>query len=498
MKFRSFRRQSAAALLLLASLLAACGGTEPSGTPTETETATAAAETETAAVLQANLPDTDWGGRTFMVLGRDNPTYNQFDSFEIYAEKEIGEVVNDAVFRRNSVIQEKYNVVIKQQLFDTPHDELKKSVSAGDHIYDLAFADILFIGPCIQNGYFYNLYDVEYIDFTQPWWNPDVNEAVSLCGKLYATTSDFSLRDKNRAYILLYNPGLAARNDIPDLVQTVRDGKWTLDLMTQYTKLFAGDLDGDGKMGGEFDSFGLTMDSYNSFATFTYACGVQTITKDENDYPVITMNNERTTNAVDRIMELTCNTDYAMFCDDFKGKTVEDHWGTSGRAFYAERTLFMTGFPHSLQSASGNAEFDYGVLPFPKYDEAQEKYYTFADIFCMLFGIPVTSTEPEFSGFMLEALSAASTNTTLPAYYEISCKTKYSYNEETGEMLDLIFDGIYYDPALIYSIGKLSELFRADLPKKKENTFVSMYTKYEKAAAKALDKLVEAIETLEH
>ncbi|MGM9625726.1 MAG: hypothetical protein ACI3XM_08460 [Eubacteriales bacterium] len=158
----------------------------------------------------------------------------------------------------------------------------------------------------------------------------------------------------------------------------------------------------------------------------------------------------------------------------------------------------MTGFPHSLQSASEKTEFDYGVLPFPKYDEAQEKYYTFADIFCMLMGIPATSAEPEFSGFMLEALSAASSTTTLPAYYEISCKTKYSYNAATGEMLDLIFDGIRYDPALIYSVGKLSDILRAELPKKKENTFVSLYTKYEKSAQNTLDKIVAAIEELEH
>ncbi|MGM9625672.1 MAG: hypothetical protein ACI3XM_08180, partial [Eubacteriales bacterium] len=258
-----------ASLLFLTSLLTACA--DSTDTPVVvTGTAAAASETtaETESVLQADLPDIDWGGRTFMVLGRDEPNYNQFDTFEVVSDGENGEVVNDAIYRRNSIINEKYNVVIEQQLYNLPQDELKKSVTAGDHIYDLAFVELRYIGPCIQNGYFYNLYDVDYIDFSKPWWNPEVNEAVSMCGKLYATTSDFSLRDKNRAYIMLYNPGLAERNDIPDLIQTVRDGKWTIDLMTQYTKMFAGDLDGDGKMGGEFDSFGLTMDSYNSFATF--------------------------------------------------------------------------------------------------------------------------------------------------------------------------------------------------------------------------------------
>ena len=97
-----------------------------------------------------------------------------------------------------------------------------------------------------------------------------------------------------------------------------------------------------------------------------------------------------------------------------------------------------------------------------------------------------------------ETSACESSKTVIPVLYDKVLKGKNTRDDESAEMLDLIFDGIYYDPALIYSIGKLSELFRADLPKKKENTFVSMYTKYEKAAAKALDKLVEAIETLEH
>ncbi len=488
-----------ASLLLLSSLLTACGEGEIPAADTVTTNAPTATETaaQTESVPTADLPDTDFGGRTFTVLGRD-AGYDQFDNFEIYAEKEVGEVVNDAIFRRNTAIEETYNVKIRQELVDAPHDALQKSVSAGDHLYDLAFVELWYIGPCIQNGYFYNLYDVEHIDFSKPWWNPDVNDTVSLCGKLYATTSDFSLRDKNRAYIILYNLGLTEENDIPDLIETVRSGKWTSDLMLSYLKRFSADLDGDGKMGGEFDGFGLTMDSYEAFAAFSFGMGVQTITKNADDKPIITLNNEHASNVIDRVIALTCDTNTAFFCDDFAGKTAGDVWNTAPNAFFEERTPFITVFPHGLQTASELAEFDYGVLPFPKYDETQDKYYTFAGKFCMLMGIPVTSPEPSFSGFMLEALSAASMTTSLPAYYDISCKTKYAYNESTGEMLDLIFDGIQYDLSMIYSIGNIFEILHVELPKNKENTFVSLCESYQKSADAALEKLVSAIEGLDH
>ena len=116
----------------------------------------------------------------------------------------------------------------------------------------------------------------------------------------------------------------------------------------------------------------------------------------------------------------------------------------------------------------------------------------------MMFGIPATAEDTTFAGFMLEALSAGSMNTTLPAYYDISCKTKYSYNTETGEMLDLIFDGIYYEPAMIYGLDKLTGLIKDDIAAKKVNKFSSLYEKYTKASQASLDRVIEALNSVEH
>ena len=108
----------------------------------------------------------------------------------------------------------------------------------------------------------------------------------------------------------------------------------------------------------------------------------------------------------------------------------------------------------------------------------------------MLFAIPVTNAEPDFAGFMLEALSSASTSTSLQAYYEISCKTKYTYDEESAEMLDLIFSNIVYETALVYGVGDLRSLYML-IPEQKKNTFVSLYKTREKRALKDLEKLAE-------
>ena len=196
-------------------------------------------------------------------------------------------------------------------------------------------------------------------------------------------------------------------------------------MLEMITKV-SSDIDGDGKM-TDLDRYGLGMDSYLSFYTFYAAMGGTMVGRDENDLPTLIMNNEHNISIIEKLTALTLNTDIAFFCNDFNGKVDYDFWYVSSNMFSAGRELFMSAFPHMLKavSASTDVNFDYGVVPFPKYDEAQKKYLTIPDCYhSMVLIIPATNTDTDFAGFMLEALSAESTYTTL-RYYEVSCKTKY-------------------------------------------------------------------------
>ena len=487
------------ALSMTTTAMISCGE-EPADDLTPTDSATAAETTvETAeqeTILISDLPDMDWDGRVFNVLGweGDRP---QFVNFEIFAEKETGDVVNDAIFRRNSKIEETYHVKIAQELADYPASELQKTVNAGEHRYDLAFLLLDEIGVAAQNGSFIDMKDVKHIDFSRPWWSTYANDSVSLCGKLYFTTSDFCLRDKSRTYIMVYNINMVGEYDIPDPVQTVRDGDWTMELMTQYVKQVSQDLDGDGKM-GEMDKYGLGMDSYNAFAAFTFAQDNRLVSIDGEGKPYISADTERMVDSIDRALALTCDKNYAIFCNDFIGKSSADPWWVAYNAFCENRELFMVTFVHELEDLSSAADCNYGVLPFPKYDKAQENYITSPDLYAMMFGIPATTADSEFAGFMLEALSAGSMNTSLHAYYEVACKTKYADNPDTAEMLDLIFDNIYFEPAMIYHNTMLFDLIATDAPQAKANRFASMFEKKSNAAQKSLDKVVSALTELEH
>ncbi len=494
-----------ASLLLLAAMLTsltACGGEETAETtaPDQTDSITTEAVDPTGV---CELPDTDWEGREFRVLGYENTANPQFSNFEIWTKEEDGDVVNDAVFRRNTAVEDRYNVKIAQYMDSSDADQARSTIGhmramamAGEELYDLAFCSIRSIGTAAREGLFYDLNDVEYIDFSKNWWNQNVNDTLTVNGRLFFTNSDFSLRDKNRVYLMLFNKELVNQHDLGNYYDMVRDGTWTIDKMAEGCKAVSGDTNGDGQL-DYYDTFGFVMDSYNGGVALAVGGGVRIMQHQDGDI-VLTANDEHTVNVIDKVMTITAAERVGSSCQDWKGKVlpISSHWLFSSNVFKEGRALFVSSFAHSLKTYSAESANDYGILPYPKYDEAQEGYHIYADSFGMLFGIPSTTPTPDFSGFMLEALSYQASTTSLPAYVEISCKTKYTYDNDSAEMLNLIFDNIVYEPAEIFGISGVQTIL-FDVISTGKNTFASQYAKVEEMALTDLEQMMEDIEAVE-
>ena len=487
--------------ILSALVLNSCGGSETTADTTASGGASdTTAPVETGETLE--LPEKDWEGRQFRVLGYEHASRTQFNNFEIDSEGENGDVVNDAIFRRNTTIEDKYNVEIVQILdsSDSNHENatmahIRTTVLAGEDLYDLAFASTSRIGTLAREGLFYDLNSVDYMDFNKSWWNKDVNDTLEISGRLFFTNSDFSLRDKSRSYIMLFNKELVSQYELGDPFQLVRDGKWTLDVMTEWCKAVGNDVNGNGEIDFE-DTFGIGFDSYNAFRTLSFGAGME-ILKNDGDAPALVMNSERTIDIIDKLFNILTPNDYVgTTCELWNGKVTFDYWSTAGMLFAEGRQLFVASFPATLKTYSAQCVDDYGVVPFAKFDEEQEKYYTFADSMSMLFGIPASTPDPDFSGFMLEALSYESQTTSLPAYYEISCKTKYTYDEDSAEMMDIIFDGIVFDLTVVYGISGVNNLLY-EIAKGGTNDFASRYASVEAAAKTDLTKLIKDIESID-
>jgi len=135
-------------------------------------------------------------------------------------------------------------------------------------------------------------------------------------------------------------------------------------------------------------------------------------------------------------------------------------------------------------------------LPIPKYTEDQDSYHCVVSVHtCSLMGVPVVTSNPERTGILLEALAAESKYTLMYAYYDVALKSKYSRDDESSEMLDIIFANRVFDLGELLNPGGLRDLilFMSD---KKSYDIASAYAKLEKTAIKQLDKTVSQVEKL--
>lgn len=88
---------------------------------------------------------------------------------------------------------------------------------------------------------------------------------------------------------------------------------------------------------------------------------------------------------------------------------------------------------------------DFGIIPWPKYDETIDNYYANVDAGCNLFIVPVTNPDPEKASVILEALAYESYLTVIPTYYDVVLTTKFTRDAESVEMLDIIRAGRVFD-----------------------------------------------------
>lgn len=141
-----------------------------------------------------------------------------------------------------------------------------------------------------------------------------------------------------------------------------------------------------------------------------------------------------------------------------------------------------------------SSDVEYGIVPLPKWDENQESYRTFCG--GNLIGVPITVTEPEKTGLILEALAAETYKTVVPAYFGTALKEKFTYDSESGQMLDIINDTLTVSFAYVYDNWQgfghmLGAIFSGNSPKK---DYASFYASRVKSAEKRRDLIVDFFE----
>lgn len=491
-----------AALLssLLLGLLSCGDEGDTSFKDDETNSAAQNIDTEQADVFRPedlipqSLPRMDFGGANYNVLiwslGNEYHNYEEFD-----AESQNGDVLNDAIFNRNSVIEEIYNVVITDEPSEEPALRLKTDVMAGETTYQVIADWPTRLASSCQSGYLHDLYTVPQLNFEADWWDQNAIDTYTFRDKMYFTTGDYVLYDKQRILILYFNRTMAESLDINNLYDTVADGKWTIDLFNQCCTEAVADLDGNGKLGEVTDRFGLISGSASYNPYFLFGAGCTYSKENEDGTHSLAINNDHTVSVIERFDKSLFDKNTVIYLDDLL-KTKQE---LSPLAMFEQgQTLFY----HEVAQLLRNTDMDdaYGVLPQPKYDESQEDYLTAVQTeYSAAIGVPSSlgGSDLEMTGILLEALSAVSSGTTYPAFIEDILLAKKAPDSESAEILRMMYDHLVFDVFATFQVGGIDSVVYGNLYNKKGENFISTVEKKLSTIEKGYQKIIDKLDDLE-
>ena len=442
------------------------------------------------------LPGADYGGYDFRILNIDQDSMWWAITYIDVEAENTAEVVNDAIYRRNRNIEEKYNFNINEINMSRSalSSAVKKSVGAGTDDYDVAIPYTQDIPGIVQNNLLVDLHKVNNLDFSKPWWTNDVSHYFSIDNKILFAMSDFILTDNDDVVITMYNKKLAETLGIDGaetLYQLVDEGKWTLDKFTELTKAAAFDTNGNGKVDPQEDRFGLVCVSW-LYAAMLGGFNEFIVSKDSDDLPYLSCKSERFLTCYQAMAEYMSNREWVVREGDDNIGTGEA--GRTETVFVNDRALMCVQVLSCCRLYKDMGS-DFGILPMPKLDENQEKYCSYmCGSTCIT--IPKTNTNLDRTGLILEALSAESRRLVIPAYYEVALGAKYLRDEGSFKMLDIILDNRVYELCDIYAWGGLSAAI-SNLAKKNDINLASVIEKNEDKTIAAIQKTVDAYNNVE-
>lgn len=423
--------------------------TQKENTPSESTSAgeSESGETETERIPLGLSTDLDFDGYNMRVL-----TYNAATG-DSFITDISGDLVNDKLYNRDRAVEKLLDIKLTPSAYETEgpdYAKLEKLIKANEDAYDFLHlrASTYYANRPTYELNMLNLADDANLNLDAPWWNTEAINELSYNGKSKKyLIGDISLSSISGASVIFYNKNLF--NDIyhnPDTPYTdVIEGKWTVDKFSEYCSGAYQDTDGNGTR-DENDFWGtminpwLLQSMYNGFSDTRF------YTRDENGLVQLDLDTDRVMTFAEKLYSLVRQNDGVLYLDG------NNEWHNNAQALFAnDKMLFLAYFLNSVEKEEFRSmESDYGILPFFKLDENQQEYRSDLNPSgTNWITVPTTCREVEKTTATLEALSYYSYYDVTPVYYEQALKTKYTRDQQSGMVLDIVRDSIRTD----YLIG---------------------------------------------
>lgn len=437
-----------AALLSLLMLLPAAVGCSDSGDTGTTNTTTPPAGDVTTNAPETEAPETepiyvadslpekmDFGGEEVTIL-----TWKTYAK-EFNTEGESGDIIEDALYKRVRSVEDRLSIKLNfiEQAGDWSNRNnfisyAAKSIQTGDSLYDLVAHYSLAASIGAMQGLYTDLLEVPNLDLEKPWWPGDIVEATKINGKVYFTTGDVAPTLLYNIFGIYFNQDMLEDNNFESPYDLVNSGKWTFDKLQEMSVGLYADLNNN-QSADEGDKFGFVFYDIVHVDPFFYAAGLTIVDKDENGDYVLSesFGSEKTATYLEKMCSFLHNNNDVIVAP------------SGGAIFPDNQSLFICANLQYAISKLREVEFDYGIVPMPKYDENQERYYSIVGMPYTMYTIPVDAKDLARAGALLEALASDAYRSISPAIFETAFKVKYARDEQVGQMYDIMRDTLVYD-----------------------------------------------------
>ncbi len=466
-------------LLMIAVPLAACtdpadngeGTKDAANTGTGDETGN---ETENAEDKILEIPDEKFEDEEFVILTPDVLTYN-FAMCDF--DEPSDDAYENAIYERNLAVEDMLGITISEvsaTLGSAVYELFKTSVDANTDDYDICFNSMDYSASAVGAGYCYTIDDFAYINLDKAWWNDDCTNQLALGGQHYMVAGDIALSDKECIWCVYFTKSLIEAHGLENPYDLVANNTWTWDKMHEMGRETMYDENGNGTPEYSVDTFGISGHSEN-YPAFWESAGLKLVDLDDEGIPVLTWGTEQFVNAFEDIVVIMGDTE--CYNDDNQVPLI----------FKDGRTLFATEVIAHARSFRENDE-DFGIVPFPKYTSDIDRYYSYIAVSSCVLTIGNNCPDTYKTGIIVEALAAKGNQILTPAYYEGQLKSRYSRDEESGEMLDIIFQQRCYDLGVFFNWGSAYTTLKSV-----DANPATLYAQLQKAMNKAIEKSLDKL-----
>jgi len=467
------------AMLSSSTLFTGCASDEPEETQADKITETTPV-TETPSPNEDELGEITFDGEIFSMLTPENLAVHYCMDYQELTSDSL----NDEIFYRNRAIENRFNLTIEETI--TTQDDVRTYLSTGETEHNIVSTRCVYAFEYAVSGLLVPVSDLEAINLDKTYWDKELTESISFGGQNFFAIGKYNLTIYDFISVLCFNKDLANDAGIENLYDLVNEGKWTFDKYNEVAKKTVDDVNGDGKMNIN-DSWGYVSGYKQVLPNFWISAGVRSVYKNEDDIPEFRMaTDEKFFDVYEKI--LTMHYDNGLW---MKSSTRENVPAECLKVFQENRSLFFDSTFFYIEQLR-DMDTDFGIIPYPKWDENQEQYYNRVgqgEFTC----IPKANRNFDVTGVVLESLACESAKNVIPEYYERCLQGKVTRDAESAEMLDLIFDTRVLDWGdTIFCVEVRDGLLR-DMFLKNDRDLMSTAVSMEKVVNARITEAVESL-----